>query len=94
MKMTCIIKLALKVILGVNYPRIWMPPTQFQKFHKYFKIHFPGNCIKILISPESGCFTDSFPTFENKKIAYRKKLWRFLIPEFNLVIIQSIITAF
>ena len=31
-------------------------------------------------------FTDSFPTFGNKKIAHRKKLWRFQIPEFNLCI--------
>ena len=46
-----------------------------------FQNPFP---IKVLISPESAWFTDWFSTFEIKKITYRKKLWRFLIPEFNL----------
>ena len=42
--------------------------------------------MKILISPESAWFTDSFSTFGNQKIAHRKKVRRFLIPEFNLTI--------
>ena len=84
MKMTGVIRLTLKVILGVNRQRIWTPPTQFRKLKKYFRMQFPGNCIKILIFPESAWFTDSFPLLENKKIAQRKKLLRFPNPEFNL----------
>ena len=61
--MASIIKLAIKVILEVNYPRIWVPTTQFQKLNKYFKIQFSGNWIKSLISREQAWLTDSFPTF-------------------------------
>ena len=38
--MTIVIRLAFEVILGVNHPRIWTPPTQFPKLKK---IQFPGN---------------------------------------------------
>ena len=72
------------VILGTKHPRIWVPPTQFQNFNQNSKIEFPGNLAKIFISPESEFSTESFPVFWNKKIARRKKLWRFQAPEFNL----------
>ena len=49
--------------------------------------------MKILISPESAWFTDSFSTFGNQKIAHRKKVRRFLIPEFNLIICSLEIQA-
>ena len=74
------------VILRIIRPRIWTQPTQFQNLSEISKNEFPGNCTKSWISPESAWFTDSFSTFENKKIAHRKKLWRFLLPEFNLTI--------
>ena len=57
---------------------------RLKQFEKKIKIEFPGNLMKILISPESAWFTDSFSTFGNQKIAHRKKVRRFLIPEFNL----------
>ena len=79
-------RLAQWVILTIKHPRIWPQPTQFQNLSEIFKIEFPGNWKKSLISPESTWFTDSFPTFRNKKIDHRKKLYRFLIPEFNLEI--------
>ena len=41
-------------ILEMKHPRIWVPPTHFEKFVKNFKIEFPGNWTKILISPESA----------------------------------------
>ena len=74
MEMTGVIRLAFKLILGVNHPRIWTPPTQFRKSKKYFKIRFQGNFIKILISSESAEFTDSFPILENKKNRSKKKV--------------------
>ena len=48
------------------------------------KTEFPGNWTKNWISPESARFTESFSIFWNKKVAHTKKLFRFLIPEFNL----------
>ena len=42
------------LILGTKHPRIWVPPTQFQKFSKNFKIGLPGNWTKILVSQESA----------------------------------------
>ena len=43
-----------QVIFGVKHPRIWVPPTQFQKFNENFLIGFPGNWTKILVPPESA----------------------------------------
>ena len=83
--MTSVIRYTHWAILRIKRPRISMQPTQFQNLSKIFKIEFPGNWTKSLIYPESAWFTDSFPFFENKKIAHRKKLWRFLLPEFNLL---------
>ena len=77
----------------MKFPRIWTKPTQFQNLSEIFKIGFPGNWSKSLISSESAWFTDWFSTFENKKIAYRKKFWRFLLPEFNLLI-RTIVRSF
>ena len=54
------------VILGIKHPRMWVPSTQFQKLSKNFKIEFPGNWTKILISPESEWFTESVPNFWNR----------------------------
>ena len=34
-------------------------------------------------------FTDSFPTFENRKKLTEKKLWRVRIPQFNLIIWEN-----
>ena len=56
---------------------VWKPT-------KNFKIGFPGNCIKIWISPESSRFTESVRTFWIRKITHARKLSRFLIPKFNL----------
>ena len=69
------------VSLGMKNPRIWVPPTQIQNWSKNFKIGFPGNWTKILISQESAQFTESVSSFW-KKIAHINKLCRF--PEFNL----------
>ena len=80
------------VILRMKHPRIWMPPTQFQKLSKNFKIEFPGRWTKIFISPESAWFTELFSDFQNIKIGHKKKLYRFLFPEFNLSI-HSCITS-
>ena len=82
--MTSIIRHAHWVILKTKRPRIWTQPTQFQNLSEISKNEFPGNWTKTWISTESAWFTDSFPIFENKKIAHGKKFWRFLIPEFNL----------
>ena len=35
----------------------------FQKFAENFKIKFPGNMTKNLVSPESAGFTESVPIF-------------------------------
>ena len=51
------------VILGTKHPRIWVLPTQFQKFTQNFKIEFPRNWTKSLISPESALFTESVAIF-------------------------------
>ena len=40
--------------LGGKHPRTRLAPTQFQIFGKILKIEFPGNWVKILISPESA----------------------------------------
>ena len=64
-------------------------PTHLAAAHaisKKFKIEFPGNWTKIFISPKSAWFTESVWIFLNKNIARRKKLCRFLTPEFNLPI--------
>ena len=83
------VKSALKIIKNdteIAYElHLRAPPTHFQKFVKNFKTRFSGNRTKILISSEAAYFTDSFLVFWNKKIARRKKLWRFKIPEFNLI---------
>ena len=42
------------VILRIKHPRIWTPPTHFQKFCKIFEIEFPGFWTKVFISPESA----------------------------------------
>ena len=80
-----------RVILRIKRSRIWAQPTQFQNQSEISKNEFPGNWTKSWISPESAWFTDSFSIFENKKIAHRKKLWRFLLPKFDLTI-QNIFT--
>ena len=59
MKIIGVISLAFKVIFEVNHPR--KPPTQFRKLEKYFKSEFPGNEIKLLVSPDSAWFPDSVP---------------------------------
>ena len=71
--------------------RIWAPPTHFQKFVANFKTEFLGNRTKSLISPESARFTVSYRIFWRKKIASTKKLHRFLFPEFNLIIIFTVL---
>ena len=84
--MTSVIRFTHWVIFRLKHLRIWVPPTQFQKFKENFLIGFPGNWTKILVPPESAWFTESFPIFWNKKIAHTKKLSRFPISEFNLCI--------
>ena len=74
------------MIMGMKNPRIWSPPTQFQKLSKNFKIKFPGNWTKTLISPESARLTEVVPTFWKENNAHTKKIFRFLIPEFSLYI--------
>ena len=74
------------VISGIKHLSIWVSPTQFQKLSNNFKIEFPANRTKNLISPESEWFTESVPNFWNEKFAQGKKFCRFLIPEFNLSI--------
>ena len=54
---------------------------------------FPGNWTKNWISPESARFTESFPIFWNRKVAHTKKLFLFLIPEFNLGILHFAIKS-
>ena len=84
--MTSIKRYTHLAILRGKHPRIRAAPTQFLNFGKIFKIEFPGNWTKILISSESAWFSESFLIFWIKKIAHRKKLSLFLIPEFNLYI--------
>ena len=84
MKITSVQRLTRWVTLRSKHPRIWVQPTQFQNLSEIFKIDFPGNRMKILISPESVCFTEPVPNFWYRKIAHIKKLCPFLIPEFNL----------
>ena len=65
-------------------------PTHFQKqIVINLKTRFPGNLIKSLTFPESAWFTEPVPIFRIKKIVEIKKLWRFLVPEFNLKIPES-----
>ena len=42
------------VIFRIKRPRILMQPTQFQNLSEIFKIEYPGNWTKILVSPESA----------------------------------------
>ena len=79
--MTGVIWLTHWVIFRIKHPRILVPPTQFQKMSKNFKIEFPRNRTKILLSPESAWFTELVQIFWNKKSL---KLQDFFIPEFNL----------
>ena len=79
-KMTVGKRLKHWVISRMKNPRIWVPPAQFQNLSKNFKIEFPGNWSRTLISPESAWFTKSFPVF--LKNHWHKKV----IPEFNLPI--------
>ena len=59
--------------------------SQFQKLSKIFKIGLPESWTKVLISPESVLI------FWIEKSLTEKKLYRFLIPEFNLFIDHKII---
>ena len=52
--MTGVIRLKHWAIFRMLHPHIWAPPTHFQKMMANFKIDFPGNQTKILISPESA----------------------------------------
>ena len=68
-----------KLTITILDQRILAPLTHFQKFVENFKIEFPGNGTKTLISPEWKWFTGSVPIFRNNKIANGKKFCRFLI---------------
>ena len=69
-----------------KHPRIRAPPTQFQKLSQILKIEFSWNWTKTFISQESAWFIESFQIIGFDKFSWIKKLWRFLIPEFNLSI--------
>ena len=76
--MTSVKRFTQWVILGMKHSRIWVPPTQFQKSSKNFKIEFQGNWTKTLISPESAWLTDLVPIFWKEKTPTQK-----IIPIFN-----------
>ena len=78
--MTSVIRLTFLVILRMNHPRIWVPPTPIQKLSINFKIEFPESRTKILISSESAWLTESDPFFRNRKKRLRKKVMKILIP--------------
>ena len=71
--MTSVLRSIHRVIFRTKHPSISAPPTHFQKYVENFKIKFPGNWTKTLISPESPWFTESLPIFWNKKNAHPKK---------------------
>ena len=73
------------------------PPTHLDATHAISKIEKNSKSnsqgmVKIVISPESAWFTDSFLILENKKNAQRK-LCRFPIPEFNLTMLNLFLSA-
>ena len=75
-------------ILRGKHPRISASPNQFlkseQKFQNWFPREFPGNRVRIVISPESTWFTESVQSFWNRKMAHIQNLCSFLYTEFNL----------
>ena len=70
--MTGVKSWTLWVTLRIKRPRIWTQPTQFQILSEIFKSEFPGNWIKLFISPESAWFTESVPIIGNKKTPLQK----------------------
>ena len=73
MKMTSVIRNTHLTILEMKRLRRWVPPTQFKKLSKNFKIEFPGNSTKILISRGSTWFTESVLILLKWKLSHRKK---------------------